>query len=221
MRARGLLIVFVALLLPTLAHAGDKKVAAAHFQKGRALYDAQRYDAALVEFNAGYEAFPLPGFLVNIAQCHRKLEHLEEARDAYQRFLDARTGDLVLRGEVEEALAEVRGELARRAEAEAQRQRAAEEARQTLLRSIAVEQRKQDAEQRADLKVRASAVETSPAMVEKRASKDAPKKSRRWVWAIVGVVAAGAVAAGVTVAVIQTQPETPAPGSLGLLDGRR
>jgi hypothetical protein len=47
------------------------------------------------------------------------------------------------------------------------------------------------------------------------------KKSKKWVWAVVGVVAAGAVGAAVGVAVLETQPQSPRPGSLGVLDARR
>ena len=68
------------------AHARDKRAAAAHFQKGRALFEAASYSAALEEFNAGYEAFPLAGFLVNIGQCQRKLDRIDDAAASFQKY---------------------------------------------------------------------------------------------------------------------------------------
>jgi hypothetical protein len=52
-------------------------------------------------------------------------------------------------------------------------------------------------------------------------SSEKPKKSKKWVWAVVGVLAAGAAATAVTVGVLESQPAPPRPGTLGLLDGRR
>src|SRR5439155_25872279 len=72
------------------------------------------YADALDQFKAGYAAFPLSGFLVNIAQCQRKLEKLDDAAASYQQFLDGDNDDSRLRAEVQEALAEVRAEIDRR-----------------------------------------------------------------------------------------------------------
>ena len=52
-------------------------------------------------------------------------------------------------------------------------------------------------------------------------SLDKPPKKHRWVWAVVGVLAAGAVASAAAVAYVETRPQSPQAGSLGLLDGRR
>jgi tetratricopeptide (TPR) repeat protein len=197
---------------PARAASHDKSAAAQHFKKGRVLYDQERWSDALREFEAGYEAFPLPGFLVNIGQCHRKLEALEPARDAFLRFLDARTPDEALRAEVREAVEEIEGELARRAAAlSAERQKQRERAQQALLGSIAASNA-------------GPAASNAPAPRVDLVSQPAPapakkKKSRWWVWTLVGTVAAGAVAAGVTVAVVESRPE--AGGSLGYYDGRR
>jgi tetratricopeptide (TPR) repeat protein len=205
----------VLLAIPSVAFAqNDKRAAANHFQRASGLYAAQRYDEALDEFKAGYEAFPLPGFLVNIGQCYRKLEKLEEAAEAFGKFLDGHPRDERLRSEVEEAYAEVKGELDRRAQAEAKRKHDEEEARRALLTSIAAQQKRETP----DLTVHAS----SP-VVELRAAPEPPRKkrSRWWVWTIVGVGVAGAVAAGVALGVTYGQPQGPQPGSLGLIDGRR
>jgi hypothetical protein len=52
----------------------------------------------------------------------------------------------------------------------------------------------------------------------------APHPKRRigwWAWTLIGVAAAGAIAGGVTVGILESRPSSPQPGSLGLLDGRR
>jgi tetratricopeptide (TPR) repeat protein len=223
-------------LLPSLpAHALDKRAASAHFQRGRALFDGGSWSAALDEFNAGYDAYPLPGFLVNIGQCQRKLERLDEAAASFQKFLDSGTGDARLRTEVEEALREISDERGRRqaavdAEAEARRRRDEADARRQRDEAEARRQRDESERRRADVERAHTALAASaaplvapaavvatgpaPAAVEK-------PKSRKWVWAVVAVLAAGAVGAAVGVGVLETQPQAPHPGSLGLLDGRR
>jgi tetratricopeptide (TPR) repeat protein len=211
------LALVAAVAAPAAARAGDKRAASAHFQKGRALFESSSYSAALEEFNAGYEAYPLAGFLVNIGQCQRKLDHLDEAAAAFGKFLDSDVADPKLRAEVQEALSEISTERERRvaAEVEARRQRDEAERRHPV---------EEEARQHADLRVReparpafvAASTARAPLAVEER-----PQKSRKWVWAVVGVLAVGAAASVVAVAVIETQPQAARAGSLGLLDGRR
>jgi len=236
MAPRGLtiLLVLLALCAPLTAHAGDKRAASVHFQKGRALYDLASWAEALDEFRAGYEAYPLPAFYVNIGQCLRKLDRVDEAAEAFRHFLDTNPTDARLRVEVEEAYAEVKADLDRRAEVNDKRKHDEESARQSLLDSIAREQRAQAREQKAatpreaDLNMRPSPIvasniasSTNNEIHHDAAPAKARKNSRWWVWTIVGVVAAGAVAGGVAGVVIGTQPVQPHAGSLGLLDGRR
>jgi tetratricopeptide (TPR) repeat protein len=216
MGARGIAILLVLLVATppaAWAQAHDKKVAAAHFKEARGLYDQGRWAEALTEFQAGYEAFPLPGFLVNIGQCYRKLERLELARDTWQKFLESNPSDERLRAEVDEALVEVRGELDKRAQEEAARAMQAEAKRRAVAASIAREHAAQEA------------ALTHPDLTQVVASPTPEprptKKSKWWVWTLVGVIGAGAVASAVAVGVIYGQPQGPQPGSLGLLDGRR
>jgi tetratricopeptide (TPR) repeat protein len=211
------------------ASAGDKKVAAVHFQRGRALYEAGRFTDALDEFQAGYEAFPLAAFLVNIGQCQRKLERLDEAAHSFQSYLDTTPSSQKLRAEVEEALAEVTQERQRHAEEAARQRRLAEEPPRSPraseeARSVAAA----DAAARPSLAVSAAPAASEPALAAAGPpavvahARPARKSSQRWVWAVVGsVLAAGAAAAAVSVAVIELQPPAPHAGSLGLLDGRR
>ncbi|MGZ3406381.1 MAG: tetratricopeptide repeat protein [Polyangia bacterium] len=207
-----------AVAAPAAARAGDKRAASSHFQKGRALFEAASYSAALEEFSAGYEAYPLAGFLVNIGQCQRKLDRLDDAAASFGKFLDSDVADPKLRAEVQEALAEISTERERRvaAEVEARRQRDEAERRHPVEEEVR--------SQRADLGVhapaRAALVAASPSSAP-LAVEQRPQKSKKWVWAIVGVLAVGAAASAVAVGVIESQPQAARGGSLGLLDGRR
>lgn len=83
------------LLVPLLAGRGlaapaddPVDIAKRHFRSGSILYDAQDYDGALREFTAAQKAKPMPGFSYNIARCHDRLDHYDEAADAYARYLE-------------------------------------------------------------------------------------------------------------------------------------
>jgi len=84
-RARFAAVMTAAVLLPSLAAAATSEAereARTHFQAGEARFKAGAFDEALAEYQKGYEAKPLPGFLVNIAQCQRRLGDLKSARAA-------------------------------------------------------------------------------------------------------------------------------------------
>jgi tetratricopeptide (TPR) repeat protein len=206
MLARGLMLA-LAVLVGTPAFAGDKRAAAAHFRDGRSLYDAGRYEDALAAFEAGFEAYPLRGFLVNIGQCQRKLDRLEDAAASYQKFLDGAGGDDKVRSEVVETLAELKVEIERRTAAQ---------------QVAAVAAAPEPTPAVAPTPAPTQALNFKPASsTENEVRAQQPrKKSRAWLWTLVGVVAAGAVAGAVAAAVIETQPTSHA-GSLGLIDGRR
>jgi tetratricopeptide (TPR) repeat protein len=221
---RAALVIALAILIPLAAVAAqrDKKAASGHFQRGRALYAEARYAEALESFRAGYEVYPLPGFLVNIGQCLRKLDRLEEAVEAWRKFIDSGPADGRLRTEVEEALAEVGTELKSRADADERRKRDGEQARRALIDSIAKQQQAEPAPAPRTAPSPAVRVSAPVAALEVRSQPHMEKKkSRWWVWTLVGVGVAGAVAAGVTVGVIEGRAAQPQPGSLGLIDGRR
>jgi len=91
MRRAGIAAVMAfAVLLPSAAAAATpeaEKESRAHFQAGEARFKAGAFDDALAEYQKGYAAKPLPGFLVNIAQCQRRLGDLKAARATYQKFV--------------------------------------------------------------------------------------------------------------------------------------
>lgn len=116
-----LLIAFVAAAAPAWARttrADDARERAhVHFKSGSERYAAGQWADALDEFEAGYAAHPSPAFLVNIGQCLRKLDRLDEAALAFRRFLDAHTGAPRTRLDVWDALEDVTAELNRRVDA--------------------------------------------------------------------------------------------------------
>jgi tetratricopeptide (TPR) repeat protein len=57
------------------------------FDRAEAHFKSGLFAEALAEYRAGYEQLPLPGFLINIAQCHRRLGDLVQARTTYQKFI--------------------------------------------------------------------------------------------------------------------------------------
>jgi len=88
-----------------------EREARAHFQAGEARFKAGAFDEALAEYQAGYDAKPLPGFLVNIAQCQRRLGDLKAARVTYQKFILV-APDSPLVPQVRSMIAEIDGLLA-------------------------------------------------------------------------------------------------------------
>ena len=210
MRGAGVLAAAWVLFCAAPARADrDRRAAAAHFQQGSALYADGRWADALAEFQAGYEAYPLRGFLVNIGQCYRKLDRYDEAADAWRRFLDTHPSDARLREEVTDALAEVDG-LRRKPEKK--------EPPPVESAPPPVESAPLPVESAPPPVAASPALELSaPAPVPERAQ----KKSKRWVWAVVSVALVSVAAAAVTVGVVEGQSSTTRSGSLGLIDGRR
>jgi tetratricopeptide (TPR) repeat protein len=112
---RGFLVA-LSLMVAFPVQAEDDPVTRArtHFEAGSALYRVGNYNDALREFQLGYQLAPRPRFLLNIGQCHRKLDDLPQARAALQRFLDEAPADAAERGQVKELLADVEREIASR-----------------------------------------------------------------------------------------------------------
>ncbi|MEP6652532.1 MAG: tetratricopeptide repeat protein [Myxococcales bacterium] len=72
---------------PAFADSASQRTARQHFHQGEAYYTAGKYPEALAEYQAGYDVAPLPGFLVNIAQCQRRMGDLHRARASYGKFV--------------------------------------------------------------------------------------------------------------------------------------
>jgi tetratricopeptide (TPR) repeat protein len=61
--------------------------ARAKFAEGNLSYDLGEFQKALAAYSEAYRLRPLPGFLFNIAQCHRQLGRPERAAFFYRRYL--------------------------------------------------------------------------------------------------------------------------------------
>ncbi|MCU0696570.1 MAG: tetratricopeptide repeat protein [Myxococcaceae bacterium] len=209
------------LALPPTALAQKKKVdpveqqARGLFGEAQTAYDVGEFERALTLYSDAYKLKALPGFLFNIAQCHRQLGNYERAAFFYGRFIDNSSTTAPNVALARELLSDV---SRRQAEKEAAEKKAAD-------RKAADEEA---ARRAADAPVAPplTPAELStlppppPPVVEPE-----PVTKKAWFWVVVGVGVA-AVATGVTVgAVAASQPRevmyVPRMTSLPDIDGRR
>jgi tetratricopeptide (TPR) repeat protein len=80
------LVILVAPVARAATPAAEREARRA-FSAAEAHFKAGQFASALAEYQAGYAASPLPGFLINIAQCQRRLGDLTKARATYQKFV--------------------------------------------------------------------------------------------------------------------------------------
>jgi tetratricopeptide (TPR) repeat protein len=71
------------------AHAEDpsERAAKRHYDRGQKLYNLQKFEQALEQYQKAFDAQPLPGFLFNIAQCQRNLGDYDAAIFSFKRYL--------------------------------------------------------------------------------------------------------------------------------------
>src|SRR5205809_1023084 len=83
-------VLCIALLLaPVAAGAASNEAQARALSKvGQKAYDLGQFDVALKSFSEAFRMKDLPGFLFNIAQCHRQLGDFDQAVFFYRRYLD-------------------------------------------------------------------------------------------------------------------------------------
>lgn len=65
----------------------DEQQARQFFNRAEESFRSGLFAEALAAYRRGYALHPLPGFLINIAQCHRRMGDLQLARDAYLTFI--------------------------------------------------------------------------------------------------------------------------------------
>lgn len=194
----------------------DEQRARALFSDGQKAYDVGEFDRALTLYSDAYKLKPLPGFLFNIAQCHRQLGNFERAVFFFGRFIDNSAPAASNVELARELMADMERRQAEKAEAE---RKAAEAKLEAERRSE--EKAKTDAPVAAPL----TPVELStlppppPPEVEPE-----PVTKKAWFWVVV-TGGAMAVAGGVIAGVVLSQPRevmyTPRMTSLPDIDGRR
>lgn len=91
----------------------DDQEARARFEAGRMAFGAGRFEDALADFERAYALSSRPQLLYNIAQCHDRLRHDEEAVAALRRYLEA-VPDAPNRAEVERRLLVLEREIGTR-----------------------------------------------------------------------------------------------------------
>lgn len=195
----------------------DEQKARVLFADGQKAYDVGEFERALTLYSDAYKLKPLPGFLFNIAQCHRQLGNFERAAFFFGRFIDNSKPVAPNVELARELMSDMERRQAERVEAE---------------KKAADEKARLEAQQRADEQLKADAplmpaltpVELSTVPPPPPPAVDEPVTKKAWFWVVVGgaaLAAAGGITAGVVLSQPQTQPYTPRMTSLPDIDGRR
>jgi tetratricopeptide (TPR) repeat protein len=189
-RTTLVLILLIASARPAAgASAAAEREARRAFQAGEAHFKAGLYAEALADYQAGYGVAPLPGFLINVAQCQRRLGDLARARATYQKFLMV-APDSPLGPEVKRLIADLDQMLADEAAADAAKPSAASESADEATPALQLSP-PAASEEPAAAKVSATlTVAAAPPAPTAR-----PLWKRWWVWGLVGAAVAGGTVA--------------------------
>jgi hypothetical protein len=87
----GALAVLVIATHARAGSAGDRDPFDEQVSQAQARYQARDYEGAIVSLEAAYQRKPVARLLFNLGMAHRKLGHLEEALDCFERFRAARS----------------------------------------------------------------------------------------------------------------------------------
>lgn len=185
MVASGPLRPRVALAEPPSAEA--QRQSRSSFEEAEAHFRAGLFAEALAEYQAGYDSAPLPGFLINIGQCHRRLGDLKRARANYRKFILV-APDSPLVPQVNTLIAELDKLAEDLDEGDSEPRSAAHGA------PGAVPALKLDSVPRADPGAGASLV-TAPAGASAPSERQHERKTRWWLWGGVGTAVAVAATA--------------------------
>jgi hypothetical protein len=178
----ALMPVLPAAAAPARATAGATRANTAEakrrFQAGERLFKNGRYAEAAREYDHGYQLARLPGFLINIAHCHVRLGQLSDARILYEMYLEQAPRS-ARRVEVERAIASIDARLAAEKAAKPVPELPAAPSERDRQHRLAI-----DTIPPYDVPSRPAYVSDTPA----------PAPERRWLWPVLGGVAAGVVA---------------------------
>lgn len=177
---------------PKKAMDPDEAKARTLFSDGQKAYDVGQFPQALELYSEAYKLKPLPGFLFNIAQCHRQLGNYKEAAFAFGRFID---NSAPKAANVELARELIEDMKRRQAEKDAADAKAADERRAHAEAAL------KDAPVATHLTPDAAPPPPPPVVVVE----DVPVYKRGWFWGVTGGVVVAA-AAGITAAVLLSKP---------------
>ena len=104
-------LLFAIGLISTHVAGADKRLARDHYKRGMAHFVMERWDEAITEFDAGFTEEPLPEFLYNIAQAHRKAGRAARAIAFYKKYLSLMPDNAPDRRQVELEMEAAREEL--------------------------------------------------------------------------------------------------------------
>ena len=147
-------------------------------------FNLEEWDQAIVEFEAGYRAKPVPEFLYNLGQAYRLSKRPEKALGFYRRFLYTLPADAPNRVEVERQIASCEHDI---------------------------EARKGSPSAASSTATGGATPATAPRLVA-TAPHETPLTKRRWFWGVVGgaaVVVVGAVVIGAVVGTRAGQQQLP------------
>lgn len=202
----------LALTFAVLLGQTDEARAKALYREGETAYNLGQFEAALGKYSEAYKLKALPGFLFNIAQCHRQLGQWERAAFFYGRYLDT-AGPKAPQAEVAKGLLEEMRQKQAAPEAKPPPPPPADELKKpaednTLAKEKANEELKQ---------AQLTPVEPPPAPIVPlqpvAAVDDAPVYQKGWFWGVVVGAVVVAAAAGTTVAIVASpKPKTPSLG---------
>lgn len=187
----------------------QERLARTKFESAEKAFNLRRFDDALADYQAAYEALPLPAFLFNIAQCHRNLGNHEQAVFFYQRYLSL-SPDAPNRTVVQELIAEQQRLTTRQVQAQGD-----VEPEPTPEREAAPAKAPVVIVPRAS-EPPAGGLESTRETRDTTSSLAPTRSSRRW-W-VIGVLGA-AVLGGAALLVVRSSGSPPS-GSLGSIDAR-
>jgi tetratricopeptide (TPR) repeat protein len=73
---------------PVAAATGDNRPGRLRFEMAETKFNLGKFEEAAVDYQAAYEAEPLPAFLFNIGQCYRNLGDYERAQFYFRRYVE-------------------------------------------------------------------------------------------------------------------------------------
>ncbi|MDP3233784.1 MAG: hypothetical protein Q8N26_13470 [Myxococcales bacterium] len=191
----------------------DEQKARVLFADGQKAYDVGEFERALTLYSEAYKLKTLPGFLFNIAQCHRQLGNFERASFFFGRFID---NSKPAAPNVELARELMTDMERRQAEKAAAEKKAADEKAQA----------EADAKLKRDAPIAPplTPVEVMSLPPPLPAVEPEPVTKQPWFWVVIGgavVAAAGGITAGVLLSQPREVMYVPRMTSLPDIDGRR